>query len=391
MRALPRPGGFAIAIFLVLAPVAIAGGALALPVLLCLAGAIAIRPDSFRQVIENKPLALALLLALTGWAMLSTAWSPLPLDDQVWKLAALVPLGSVFVASATADAQMRRLMLAGAIAVCASSLVLLAGEAWLDFPLNREAQPNEPHGELLRIGGHAVTVLIGLTWAAAGGLIALGGGWRRIGAAVLLLGAGALSLQFDQLGNAVAFAAGLAAFALGFAAPRLGLLLISGGLAAWQVLAPFVAPLLSDPRLVDNVPRSWAARTAIWDYASARVMEQPIIGHGLEASRAVTEKVYVRGMELTAIPVHPHSASLQIWYETGAIGALLAAAVLITGGLWLARAFDGNRAGAAAACATLASLGLIANFSYGIWAEWWMATLFIAAAAVGSLRGVTRL
>jgi hypothetical protein len=34
----------------------------------------------------------------------------------------------------------------------------------------------------------------------------------------------------------------------------------------------------------------------------------------------------------------------------------------------------------------LASLGLIANVSYGVWAEWWMATMFGVAALVGSLK-----
>jgi O-antigen ligase len=88
---------------------------------------------------------------------------------------------------------------------------------------------------------------------------------------------------------------------------------------------------------------------------------------------------------MLALPVHPHSASLQIWYETGAVGALLAAGALLTAGLRMSRAYARNRPAAAAACATLASLGLIANVSYGVWAEWWMATMFAVAALVGAL------
>ena len=68
-----------------------------------------------------------------------------------------------------------------------------------------------------------------------------------------------------------------------------------------------------------------------------------------------------------------------------AVGAVLAAVALLVGGWGLARVFAHDRAGTAAACATIVSLGLIANVSYGIWAEWWMATLFIAAALISAL------
>ena len=60
---------------------------------------------------------------------------------------------------------------------------------------------------------------------------------------------------------------------------------------------------------------------------------------------------------MRGIPLHPHSGSLQIWYETGAVGAVLAALALLAGGWALARAFKDNRLGAAAAAASLATLG----------------------------------
>ncbi|MBC7770255.1 MAG: O-antigen ligase family protein, partial [Phycisphaerales bacterium] len=51
----------------------------------------------------------------------------------------------------------------------------------------------------------------------------------------------------------------------------------------------------------------------------------------------------------------------------------------------LSRAFAANRPAAAAAAATLASLGIIANLSFGVWQEWWNATIFVAAALVAAL------
>ena len=226
-----------------------------------------------------------------------------------------------------------------------------------------------------------------IVWGGVGGLVALGGS-ARIGAAGAILAATAVvSVQFDQLANAVAFAAGLAGFALAFAAPRVGVRAVAGLVAFWVLIAPFATPLiLSNQRFVDALPTSWVARGGIWNYVCARVLEQPWIGHGLEASRAVEDRIQVRGVEMSAIPNHPHSASLQIWFETGAIGAVLAAAALLFAGRWWARTYGDDRAASGAAAATIAAVGVIANVSFGAWAEWWIATMFIAAAIVGSVR-----
>ena len=93
----------------------------------------------------------------------------------------------------------------------------------------------------------------------------------------------------------------------------------------------------------------------------------------------------VRSVVTRGIPLHPHSGSLQIWLETGAVGAALGALALVIGGVAMSRALAHRRAAAGAACATLVSFGFIANVSYGIWQEWWVATALIAAAAVSAL------
>ena len=54
------------------------------------------------------------------------------------------------------------------------------------------------------------------------------------------------------------------------------------------------------------------------------------------------------------------------------------------GGWRLSRAFANNRPAAAAACATLAAYGLLADLSFGAWQEWWNAAMLTAAAAIGA-------
>jgi O-antigen ligase len=378
---------FASAALFALAPGFAVGGALGFAVLLVVAGLLSIRPSIALAAWKKRPVVIGLLFAFTAWAVVSAAWSPYPGLEQGLKVALLVPVGLMFAAVATADADRRRLTTAGGLATVIVLIVLLAIEARWDLVFNRAAQPDIDPGQLIRNVGRGAAFLVVIVWGAVAGLLAIGGGARVAVAAIVLAATAAISLQFEQLANAVAFAAGFAAFVFAFALPRLGVHAVTGGLALWVLVAPFATPLiLSNQRLVDALPLSWAARAGIWEYTCARILEQPWIGHGLEASRAVEDRIQVRELNMRGIPMHPHSASLQIWYETGAIGALLAAAALLLGGRWLARTYGEDRANAAAAAATIAAVGLIANVSFGAWAEWWIATMFIAAAIVGSVR-----
>ncbi|HYD87737.1 MAG TPA: O-antigen ligase family protein [Vitreimonas sp.] len=371
-----------IAAFFALLPAVSAGGAMGLPVLMCLAAVLAFRPSLLQQAVENKLIALLALLAFWGWALAASAWSAQPGYAQAGKLAALVPLGLMFAAAAGAQRN-RDLTQASGVAAFAVLTALMVIEALWDMPLNRAANPEIPPGEVVRNINRGAAVVLALTWGAAASLLANDrGGWAR----VVLAASALLAMPLGLWANLVAFLIGLVAFAVAYSAPRFAVMSVSAGLAFWMIAAPFATPLiLANQRLVDALPLSWAARVGIWDYVCARIMEQPWLGHGLDASRAVTDQIAVRGIDMSAVPLHPHSGSLQIWYETGAVGAALAAATLLAGGWAVSRAFAKNRPAAAAAAATLASLGIIANVSFGIWQEWWNATMFVAAALVAAL------
>lgn len=363
-------------------PALAAGGAMGLPVFLCLAGLLAIRPSIFKQLFETKSLFLVPLLLFCGWAAASSAWSPYESFEQGAKLLVLLPLGLLCVAAASAGADHGLMRGLGPAAFVVLALLLVVEALW-ELPLNRAANPDIPPHEVVRNVNRGAAVVLALTWGAAAALLTSG---RRLAALAVVLASAGLALPFGLWANLGAFVLGLAVFALAYLAPRIAIWAVSGGLAFWMLAAPFLTPLiLANQRLVDALPLSWAARAGIWDYVCARILEQPWIGHGIDASRAVTDRIQVRELDIRAVQLHPHSASLQIWFETGAIGAVLAGAALLLGGAALSRAFRNNRPGAAAAAATLASLGLIANLSFGIWQEWWIATMFIAAALVGAL------
>jgi O-antigen ligase len=196
---------------------------------------------------------------------------------------------------------------------------------------------------------------------------------------VVLAVSGFISIQFGQFANTLGFAAGLAAFLAACAVPRVMLVAIPAGLLLWLLAAPFATPLLASAIDAQALPYSWNARVEIWSYVCERIFEQPWIGHGLDAAR----------VHLPEVPVHPHSVSLQIWFELGLVGVLLAAVSLVAGARELARRFADNRPAAAAAAGALAAIGVVANLSFNLWAEWWLATMFVAAGMVGALRRAT--
>ncbi len=378
------PGAIALAIFFAIAPGIAVGGALGFAVLVTLVGLASTRPSFFRSLVKNKPIFIFLLVVFTLWAGITSTWSPHAATEQALKFASQI-LGGLLLATYASSAG-ARLTIAGAAAAALILIPLLAVEALTPLLINRTAQPDviDP-GELTRNLSRAGAFLVTIGWGAAGGLLLMGRTWTLLGLA-LLVGIAVISTQFDTAANLVAFAAGLIVFGAARVLPRLMIWATTGGLAAWLLAAPFATPLFfANQAVADAMPLSWAHRAGIWAYAIGRIEERALLGHGFEASRAMEATTIVRGMEFPAIANHPHSASLQIWLELGGIGAAIAAIALLAGGAWLSRAYSERPLAAAAACGTLATAGVIANVSFSAWAEWWIATLFIAAGIVGAI------
>jgi len=228
--------------------------------------------------------------------------------------------------------------------------------------------------------------MLALTWPALAWLIATRAGWRWPAAAIIVASVGFVSVQFGQLSTAFGLVVGGLFFAAAWLAPRLAILAPAFGLAVWALVAPFVAPLLfAGPSLPDWLPHSWAVRIGIWRYTSARILEQPWFGHGLDAGRATTERASYDGEVLRVIPVHPHSATMQIWYDAGLVGALLTSALIALAGIALARSYANDKIAAAAAAAVLAMFGMMANIGWSPFQEWWMATVILAGALVAAI------
>jgi len=153
------------------------------------------------------------------------------------------------------------------------------------------------------------------------------------------------------------------------------------GLALISILAaPFYGYMMkyATPELKAAVSASWEHRIEMWAYVAEMIAQHPIIGHGFDASRTFDETFHFRGYDnWSKVSLHPHNSGLQIWAETGAIGAALASAVLLALGRTLKPIIMGSQFAAISIIGFLGAALTICTFTFGVWQEWWWGILFL--------------
>ncbi|MGZ5985312.1 MAG: O-antigen ligase family protein [Caulobacteraceae bacterium] len=333
---------------------------------------------------------LILFGLLVEWAVVSAFWSPAALPHDLKSFGRFTGLhlfqqllfcGALIVTTRGLTPAGARKALTwvggGLIALIALLLFDSVTDAWLLGTLQAMAgqKSNIAHWALRTVaqGGY---VLVMLFWPVTVGLWT--GGRRRL---------------------AVAFAVGaiLALVLLHVSAPLAALLTSAAmfGLVAWLGRPAAVAGLvfaaaqsLAVPWLMrggaeggvfqslrPRLPPSWAARIDIWTFTSQRMAEKPLFGWGLDASRTFKGN----------IPLHPHDAPLQLWFELGAVGAVLGALIWAFIFWRFAQAAPRRPLYAAAGCATAWSAMVIGAFSFSLWQEWWICLVALGFAACAVL------
>ncbi len=167
-----------------------------------------------------------------------------------------------------------------------------------------------------------------------------------------------------------------------------------GGIAAYIALAPLL--LGGGARLVNRlglpVPGSFQSRLWSWDVVSGKIMEYPVTGHGLAASKTWRETYndhpdWLAQLEpfwasYPVVPGHPHNMPLQIWAETGAVGAALAALAVWLLGRRLPAPADLPPATRYALAGMTGTILSLFSFAYNAWNEAFWAMLVLAACAL---------
>lgn len=173
-------------------------------------------------------------------------------------------------------------------------------------------------------------------------------------------------------------------------------LVIKAVLTVLILAIPFAVAALPDTQTlwdrVPVIPNSAHHRLTIWKFSADRVMEKPVLGWGMDASRDIPggeDQLFVtpppgRGAphHEQMLPLHPHNTALQWWLELGGVGAVLGLAVLITLVSLLQRLPHTHGALALG----LLVQGVVVSFiSFGAWQSWWWGVLWLLAALLEAL------
>lgn len=328
---------------------------------------------------------LVLFALLIGWAVISALWSPFRLAHTAKDLGRFtgLHLAQQLIFCGALIVTVRRLPPATATKALAwmgwglmALTALLLFEAVSQAALFRSVQPlvgaRVPADWAMRSvaqGGYALAMLF---WPVILGLRSRG---RTLTMEVFVFASAVTLLMLHVAASTVALLISIGVFVLVLRGGRRAALACMAFAVGLTLVTPWLMRGWSEGGLFQSLrphlPPSWAARVDIWAFTSARMSEKPLWGWGLDASR--TFKGH--------IPLHPHNASLQLWFELGIPGAVLGAMVWAFIFWQFAKACERRRLASAAGCATATVCLIIGAFSFSVWQEWWICLSALAFAA----------
>ncbi|MEM9225912.1 MAG: O-antigen ligase family protein [Pseudomonadota bacterium] len=378
-------------------------GFLALPVLLFA------RP-------KGVPLYAALFIAFIGWALVTTLWSPAggPLISGSVSggtfgvssaglrigLTALAGVAVLLACSQLQSGTAPRALKTVSLIALVHGIGVIVTAAFMPQVLTLFAPLSDPVREMpqnLSRNANAFVLMLPLV------LICFwreGQRARQIGLALfVLLTAWALLATGSDAGFA-ALLASMLAIALVWALKQRGLSALFALAGGYMILAPVIVPVIASFARTSGLAlsnSSWS-RLYAWDVTLAKIKMMPLFGHGLEASQTWQERfrdhpeLLAEIMEKTGgtwsaknfpiVPSHPHNMPLQVWAETGFVGAALFAGVLWALAWRFRDGWGGNAPTHLAAAGLLAGVTVFASLSYNMWNEAFWASVAIAASAL---------
>jgi len=159
----------------------------------------------------------------------------------------------------------------------------------------------------------------------------------------------------------------------------------------------FVSPFSKSVQCrIYEIKHSAIHRIMIYQFASSKIIQKPLFGWGMDASRSMPEgtrkletvkcvnsagskfNLYLDG---TNMPLHPHNAGIQIWLELGLVGSIL----LFGSVLLLIKRIKCRLVKAeehAVLASTFTCCCLIYNISFGIWQSWLMFAMILIVSTI---------
>ena len=161
---------------------------------------------------------------------------------------------------------------------------------------------------------------------------------------------------------------------LGYGSAALVILMPLFMVALFQVIDPDAAYL----------PASFRSRLDGYEFLLEKISEKPLWGWGVAASASWddVQMFFVPGfgeLEYLIVAGHPHNFALEIWAETGLIGALLLSGFIVLLGRRLSRTSNENKTLVAAGASLWTGALVFMLVSYSVWSEpFWAGIVFSA-------------
>jgi len=402
-------GGFLILSFLAfprLAPCILLGIVLAS---ILIGAVVSLRGGEQQSFGPQSPAApMMVAFAFLFWALIACAWSADPIGglSKVLILAGVLIMILVAIPmTGRANPSVTRAVWHGMIIGLLLGAVYLSVEAitargvtkflFTHFPFLQSGYEKHiriRHGAIVNVSdaniNRATAVFTLFLWPALlAGYSTLKGRLKAFCLAGLAIAALVLMVYSRHQTSQLAILASTAILGMAWIGPTITRRFVAVG---WVAVTALVVPLslaayTNQLQLSDSLFNTAKARIIIWGYTSEQVLQHPVIGVGTNATGALdkqraTEKDrpsgYASAKETRA---HPHNFYLQVWYELGAIGALLFAA------LGVAAATGIRLLPAALQPVALAQFTLTAAMigsSYGLWQTWLQATIAFSLIAM---------
>ena len=339
--------------------------------------------------ITRTQIALAIFLV---WLCLTSLWSPYKPDDALTNYIKLAIMVTIFYWNHLLfkytvrrhQLPLQHLLMATSFFAAGILVIDLLSDFGLTFLFNPVSNRDEAIFRMIDAEmnlGHSNTILLLIVAPVA--LLMRAQLPTRLALSVMVLFLSLLAIAAWLNGLAVGLV-GLIfvviAVIAGYLYPRImPRAFLSLGIIA-ILFAPLLAFLASNYVTIGetNLPQSWDHRLRMWGYCWDVITEHSIWGNGFDASRTFSETFIARdGREIVTVSLHPHNAGIQIWTETGIIGAVLASAVIYS--LFKpVQNYAQSRAHAGAVSGVIMATIIVSSLTYGAWQFWWWGSVFFA-------------
>ncbi len=360
-----------------------------------LLGVIGFWPKHIKNFLHRVPKSIWMIFVLLFWGWFSVLWSPYKNSDILNNAVKILFGMPVYLGCAAMICAQNKYThnilpwlfiasLVGSIIAVLFDLTTNYSLTLLVDPLANGETLASRHGDMVQNVGHAVSVLVLFVIPISVFL------WQKnmpakFFAILLILAVGICT----HLANASAAQIGLlvALIFMGLAivhskfALKSAFLMAGACLLFAPILAFLPANLSSEVRA--KLPFSWEERVFNWEALYEKIVEHPLIGHGFDAVRTFNNTHTIRGFDERAlVSLHPHNAGLHLWVEVGLVGILLACIALFFGARQLSGKGGLSHSRQIAASGLCAATTIMASISYGVWQDWWWASIILAVATV---------